>query len=709
PFQFDIHQPHTELPPLQTSLNDKPAALYRFENEKEESVACARWVRERAREGKTIGIVVPEMERYRALLHRELLAELAPGAVLPGRDREPPFNISLGTPLASEPMIKTALSLLTPGGPTIPLPLFLEILKSPFLPTGRDSLAETEHLEGDLIRNNPAAIHLDLFSPRDEERYPAAGVLVRAWRQFLETREKKSPGEWARQFTQLLDRLGWPTAKEEFTLNSREYQAYEAWKKCLDDLASLTSVTREMFRKTSADALAHITDEKTFQVKTREQPIQVVGLLESAGMAFDHLWVLSCQADCLPPLPNPNPFLPRPLQKKARIPHSSAQRELEFSEKRIHALVQSCTEIAFSYPASIDGMERNLSPLLRSLDLPESLFPQVPSHRIKDRMADSCPLESWTDPITLSPTEDERRYFQSEQFRGGSGLLQSQSLCPFQAFASHRLNAADHSMEDIDFGARERGILVHRALELFWDRIRSHENLLALKSDARLDATLRDVIRQALARYPSLLQKQPRFIALEEDRLATLLRNWLERESIRSPFKVKEKELHLRWIIGGLNLSLRIDRIDGVERDNLILIDYKTGASQSRSSSTWFEERPREPQLPLYACALTPTPSAIAFAQVKKDKPQWIAVADPSLPLAEMNPRSFEKDTDCATWGELVEYWRTRLEALAGQFREGHLSIDPVDQDQTCRNCGFNTLCRIHELSDQWNPVEDDL
>ena len=86
------------------------------------------------------------------------------------------------------------------------------------------------------------------------------------------------------------------------------------------------------------------------------------------------------------------------------------------------------------------------------------------------------------------------------------------------------------------------------------------------------------------------------YLQVEQARLHSVLGQWLNREMERVPFTVEEHEKDFLTQINGLQLNLRVDRIDRVDGGRLIL-DYKTGKV---SPAMWDGERPDEPQLPLY-------------------------------------------------------------------------------------------------------------
>jgi hypothetical protein len=62
--------------------------------------------------------------------------------------------------------------------------------------------------------------------------------------------------------------------------------------------------------------------EAIFQPEAPEVPIQILGVLESGGLEFDHLWVMGLTDDAWPLPARPNPFMPVRLQRAAGIPQS---------------------------------------------------------------------------------------------------------------------------------------------------------------------------------------------------------------------------------------------------------------------------------------------------------------------------------------------------------------------------------------------------
>lgn len=186
---------------------------------------------------------------------------------------------------------------------------------------------------------------------------------------------------------------------------------------------------------------------------------------------------------------------------------------------------------------------------------------------------------------------------------GGASVLTAQSQCPFKAFATARLAA--HGWEPAEAGltAAQRGTLLHAVLHAVWsgppDGIRSHSELL--QNLEGLKASLAGIVHRVLSEKISseIRRRMPRrYLELEEQRLTRLLAEWLDYEAKRFHFQVMDTEVKRTVQIAGLTFDLRLDRIDRLNDNSLLVIDYKSGEVSPKS---WDPPRPDDVQLPLYA------------------------------------------------------------------------------------------------------------
>jgi len=661
---------------------------------------AATWARARleADPKARIGIVVPDLAKLRKRLVRTFRTVMAPASMLPGRDQDPlPFNLSLGTALASYPLVQAAFFILELAGREIEFSRASLLLRSPFIAAGESEAAGRARLDIELRRRAEPAITL----ARLLDTLEAAGAamvspeLAQRLRQLAAFRKSdlfaaRAPSAWARAFTDALQLMGFPG--EGRSLASAEYQTLKKWHEVVAGFALLDRVSANMGYVEALGRLRRLAAETLFQPEAQDAPVQILGVLESAGMAFDHLWVMGLSDEAWPIHPRPNPFLPLAAQRKARVPEASLEATLALDAAITRGWLAAAREVVLSHPQA-DGERKLLpSPLLRDLAPGEFTLPAYARHR--DLIHAAANVESIEDAVAPPLPA-------SALLTGGAGVITDQSACPFRAFALHRLEASAPAAPHTGLDAMERGILVHRVLASAWGRLKNKTNLDAI-GERELDAMLAQAAAEAVTRAkrdrPATLAR--RFAEVEKGRLARLARAWLEweREARGADFSVAVIEDKRNLTIGPLTLRGKLDRVDELEDGRRIVIDYKSSAD---AAGAWLGERPDAPQLPLYLVATEADAVAIAFAQVKAGDMKFVALAadETLLPVWKSLPD--------IGWEAQVGAWRSVLARLATQFADGEAAVQPKNPQKTCRSCDLQPLCRIHERSGSADPDRD--
>jgi hypothetical protein len=49
-------------------------------------------------------------------------------------------------------------------------------------------------------------------------------------------------------------------------------------------------------------------------------------------------------------------------------------------------------------------------------------------------------------------------------------------------------------------------------------------------------------------------------------------------------------------------------------------------------------------------------------------------------------------------WKEITDQWDNTVKQLVTEITNGECNVDPINQDETCKQCGLQALCRRHEL-----------
>ena len=685
-----------------------------------EITAAAQWAKSQseANPQQRIGVVFGNLASIQQQVSRIFHDVFVPGHCLPDSPRTiAPFNFSAGIPLGQTPLLKSALSLLAVQTQSLSLEACCRLLRDPFWgratcqaastqgqapnPTPDSDLIARSHCElllrdSNKLAHTPSSFRATLATaetqsfgpaiaksntlhtedeapqPRDETLHTSKNQqpsLATAWQSVAERVRQQTQSapfaHWAEEFAQRLDILGWPGPR---SLDSIEYQQYQHWLSLLEDFTKLDNSAAPL---SATDALAQLTrmaQATVFQAQSHDSQIQVLGLLEAAGLEFDQLWIAGMDDRQWPQASAINPLLPVDLQQQYHLPRSSAQQELNLAKQLLQSFQHNSDNIIFSYSARDGDTELAASRLLPEaiispasaatpspVKLSQPLYAALPSTALEKIDATKGP--------SLQPGK--------QSVRGGTAILQAQAGSPFNAFATWRLGARPLAQPSSGLSPIERGNLVHNCLELFWTRFQDQASVKALDT-AALDRAIEETIAAAMQH---LYQSRsdifgPRFAAIEAQRLKQLLQQWLNIELQRQAFRVLAPEKQLYMSIGGLPLNLRIDRIDQLDDQRIVLIDYKTGDT---NINCWAGERLEEPQLPLYALALPEQVGALCFGQISAAKDvvaKGVSDTPELIPgLQALTKINFEGWEDC------LEVWREQLETLAEEFLDGQAEI----------------------------------
>ncbi len=675
---------------------DRQADIIRFAapHTEAELLAAACWTRRLLLQGaERIGIVVPDLARQRRRIERIFRAQIDPQADLLVEDRDEGFSLSLGGPLAEQGVVHAALELLAFSLlPSVEELSFL--LRTPYV-GGSVREADARALLDARLRGCGRR-NLDLSGligvVQKNPALSAVAEILADVREQAQNRGKHSPATWAGMFSENLHQLGWPGERR---IHSHEYQAVKSWQThVLEGLAGLDAVLPPISRGRAFGLLRRLARETEFQLEGATGRVQIVGVLESSGLTFQHLWVMGLGEHALPARPQPNPFIPLQVQREYRMPRSSAERELEFAEQVIDRLSKAAPNIVFSYPLRDGDSDLRPSPLITACGTP-GLPPCAPRVDLQTALQKARPdldgIADWRGPG-----------LERTLVSGGTGLLKDQAHCPFRAFVHQRLGCRALEEAAPGVSAMERGDLVHLALEKIWGKLKTQQNLLALGED-EIGTLVREQVEMVFSRsFQGLFAPPEMFLRVEKERTIRLLEDWLHAvEMSRGSFTVVRLEEKLETAIGPLTIKYKVDRVDRLDNGALIVIDYKTG--QDLRTQDLLSVPLLEPQLPLYALS-GPEGNAdtVAYAQIRRGHCRFIGLtrmADGGRGVKGVDQFPQAQELGIEGWTDLLAFWRDQLDNLAADFQRGEAAVEPFSQERSCRYCDLHGLCRIHEHS----------
>jgi ATP-dependent helicase/nuclease subunit B len=690
----------------------------------------------------SIGILAADLSSYRSLLERHLGTELDPASLVPGAcGRLPPlrrvFDLAGAPALSDYGIVAHALDLLRLAYRGNSFELVSRILLAPYPRRAEDDEREREaelraQVELKLRRDNRLAIGIDRLA----ETAAAVGAkefaaCARALAKLLpKTPRRARPSAWARYFVSRLVCFGWPGVALDH--DGDEGVAYGRWRDIIDELAALDAVCDAMTAAEAQTELRRLCGSVAVQAPSGGLGVQAMGLLDAAGLHFDKLYVVGMTADVFPAPTRPHPLLPAEWQRAAGLPLASPEVEATFAASVWQRVRTSCRELMVSWPENGARGEANVpSPVVgHGVAREPSIAPDdelaMPWYARAGALA---AIEFDEDDTGAVPAALVRR--------GGTSLLKDHSACPFRSFASRRLRVEAFDEPEPEPKASTRGELVHRVLELVWAELATSAALRAL-DDSQLQERVESAAYAAVTRsfagsdeggrsepaqqaeqaeraehaVPSELAEHASLIAW----LVAQVSGWLrfERDGERQDWRVDAVEERTDVPLGEyadepaiLLERLSVDRIDVLDDDAALVIDYKTSSS-SMGISEWANDRPREPQLPIYAVALSNagrTVAGVAFANLAaRDDLGFRGVSDEVIVPASIGPPRKSGGVEWPGMQSQIAAWATTLTELAEDYAAGNAKVAPRSLTKDCTWCRRQPLCRVFESVD----VEDD-
>lgn len=400
---------------------------------------------------------------------------------------------------------------------------------------------------------------------------------------------------WLQKFKAFFELFAFPGINK---LSSAQYQVCGAFDQALKTAAALSPALDHM---TVADAfylLDRVCKQQIFQPQRAVTArLDVLGMLEAEGAKWDAVWILSMQDDVLPTVPKPNPLIPKAALLRVDAPRSDHRREFMWAETMLKSLLETAPKIKISWHAFAGEMPTKASPLISQHLAEEQWFnldelAKLDQSQIQSQQSNAAELEFLKDDYGPPVPADGL-------LSGGSRLIDLQAINPQWAFAVYRLHMRNfESYPRYELDRMQRGSFIHASLESFWHDVRDQATLKAM-SDEELEEKITEVVDASA--HSELLFDSAALLALEKDFAKNQLFHFLKLEQQRElAFTVAEVEKNAEIALSNIKIRVKIDRIDFLENDSYLYLDYKTG-NLPNYKKNWYRERPIDLQLPLYA------------------------------------------------------------------------------------------------------------
>jgi ATP-dependent helicase/nuclease subunit B len=655
-----------------------------------------------------VGIVVPKLRELRSRVETIFTEVLHPEFYV-GEEDTRAFEISLGEPLASRPIIKAAVLMLQFLTQELSFQEVRELLMSRYLGGSENESGDRARLCRWLTEKAPEQISLQRLlrmidpashSGRDAEtlRKIAVPHLRKTLAKLAGPKgfpTKAGMSDWATTLGRLIGAAGWPAHKD-VQLNSSDFQSYKKWLELLSELASLDVAQGPLTLSDAVEEITRAAASQTFSPENLGARVQIMDDAEAAGTVFDHLWICGLDDETWPPRKSGSAFIPAQLLRDAKVPGSTPESQVEDAERAMRRLLGSADRAILSYPLQDGERKLRRSPALRDAEEITWEDLKVQSPECWSARVPTCTMEELQDDIAPAIVN-------SDLLHRGSSLLEKQSACPFRAFAELRLSASEVREPTGGIEAIVRGNLIEDVLKAFWREARNLRNYRGLpEADRR--RLIENAVEEALLRQ--LGEKDtPADLTIREierERLIALTEEWLQLEDKREDFDDVRHQQEFAYRVAGVELRGRIDRIDrSLTQLGAVIIDYKSGTGSNYSRRAWEQPRPRMPQLPLYAVQVQSEGNNVVglgfgILTTAKSKFEGIATSNEVFGNNSKLPKWAKP-----TLPEQIRAWAEEIERLVKEHLAGDARVDPKvppsRSNSTCGRCHLHAMCRVSE------------
>jgi ATP-dependent helicase/nuclease subunit B len=580
-------------------------------NQEEEVVWLCEQVLFTARQSPLhrIGMVVPNISLY-APLFSSAFRELIGSSITEEGGRT---NISLGQPLLDQPLVQAGLLPLRFFLEGQPRTLFLSLLLSPFYQIWKPH--RTELAQADLLWRKHSVdaglkALLQCLHHNNFDGLPFLSPLGDNFESLLRTLDppQQSGPAWVEALLYCWKALGFPAITE---------PGEEGF---FRHLLEILKVLADDLKTTPLDGSHFYAWLKTLLMQTlvnepghEQAGIQILGLIEARGLAFDRLFLAGMSKGSLPQAVRTFPFLTP--EERRLVQGATLKSQFDFAQEAFAHLKTASPAMILTRPEEEKGDP-----------LPPSPFWPARSERQK-RNVWTIPGKVWIRAKWLKqtiqgmhnhphpyPPNDLPVMLLPRPSSLSVTALEALLACPFKFFAGQLLSIIPLDEIVIGIAPPERGKVLHTILALITKTIRQRE--FYFKEAEALPLLINQCVREGLkdkSHDPHWLVEQRR-LSGEGEGLGGLLGTWLESELKRfeEGWRWEKEEIpfsQLNLPSWPFSIRGRIDRIDRNEMSGEVCCwDYKTGRLPlpSHISKLFLA-----PQLPLYLLAVKTQPGIL--------------------------------------------------------------------------------------------------
>ena len=438
--------------------------------------------------------------------------------------------------------------------------------------------------------------------------------------------------------------------------------------------------------------------------------IQMMGVLETRNIDFEHVLLLSCNEGNLPKGLSDTSFIPYSIRKAYGL--TTIDHKVAIYAYYFHRLLQRASDITLVYNNSTnDGQTGEMSRFMLQM-MVES------GHKIQFQtlQAGQAPILPIPQPIQKNDAVMQLLRQRFTEHMLAPSAINRYMRCQLQFFYYYVSGIIEPDNEDEDaIDNRIFGNIFHLAAQILYKKLRQKSRVIVaedieylLNTEVDIQRAVDEAIKEELLKIKEANRPLPPLDGLQiinREVLIKYIRQLLEIDHRLTPFTILGLEepvkMNYQLTVGNdtikLTLGGKIDRLDSITlsdgSNQIRVIDYKTGSGRLKplaNVDAIFNQENLKNHSDYYLQAFLYS----HIVRLKSDNPVAPALLfiqhassddyDPTLCLGR------EPVTDIAT---VSESYMQHLESVISDIFSPAISFTPTDEQKRCQNCPYAHLC----------------
>jgi CRISPR/Cas system-associated exonuclease Cas4 (RecB family) len=423
--------------------------------------------------------------------------------------------------------------------------------------------------------------------------------------------------------------------------------------------------------------------------------LQVMGLLETRGLDFENVFILSMNEGIIPKGTVMNSFIPYNIRKSFKLP--TYEDEDALPAYYFYRLLQRAENIHLFYNTEVNKIYGGeISRLI--LQTENELIQSNPQINYSHTVVSTEIGKPFRKEITVSKTQEIIEKLKIPSFSPSD--LNSYINCKLQFYLRKIARLREEETVEEFFSPATFGNILHNVVEIIYKQYEGAEITRKIIESIRknLNNNFDDILTEAFGKIDSLKELDAELQGknlLLKNIIKKLVNKVLDSDIRNLPFKIISLEMkfenQLKIKLNGkehdIILKGRIDRID--EKDNTqVIIDYKTGQFSKPSgskSSVDYNTIFTDPKYKEYFQAYF-----YAYNYLQREKKQSVKIA--IYPLKKIDEGLVYLRDDALSLSNISDY-KENLIKLAEEIFNPEICFSQTDDKERCRFCPFISIC----------------